>query len=398
MAFSLPSLKAGMTGTVAVLDVKSGSVGGALVEFKGRGTPIIRFAYRASYSVRSDSGEASHEATMLSTLRSVAEKLCTVGLPKLMQRSGGCRGVDHVYVFLGSPWAGVRVVSKNIESKEPILISRKWMQGAIQEILGSEATTRGDATVFLEQSVIQVLLNGYPTSAPEGKRANRISVVLLEAHALERLARAVGDVMEKSFHKGRVTLRSALLASFTTIRDHFESEDNFLLVNVGSDMVEMALVREDALEGTSVLTRGSRHLVERAAELLNTVPDEAGARLRLHAEGKLDEGNRKLQTAIATIEREWQIELDRSLSELKTLRGLPLTVFLLVSPDHAAWFSALLRSPASSLHTITREPFRVVELHGEELLKHHAVEADVVPDAPLSIETLFLNRLEETHR
>lgn len=398
MAFSLPYFKKNLSGTVAIFDVKSGSVGGALVEFNSRKGPTIRYAHRVSFKVKDTSNLSSEESGMLTTLRAVAEKLCSQGLPKLLEAKGGCLGVDFVAVFIGAPWASVRVVTKNIETNESLVITQKWMGETLRSILESQTAPEGGPACFLEQSIIRVLLNGYPTSEPSGKRANRVDIVALEAHMSEKIALSMKEVLEKAFHKNEVSLRSALLASFTTIRDHFESEDNFILMNVGSDITEIALVREDALSGTSILPRGARTLIESAATEFKTVPEEAGARLRLHAEGKLVESSKKLQGVLASLEKDWQQSLDKSLGELKALRGLPHTLFLLVSPEIAPWFSKLLRSPASSLHTLTREPFRVVELHGEELLKHHNVNAEVMPDAPLSIETLFLSRLEETHR
>jgi hypothetical protein len=380
-----------IAGTVAIFDVKSGSVGGALVVFKPNTDPLIRFAHRASFSPKEGGSPLEHERAMTTALKSVALTLCAQGLPQMLREDKSCAGVDHIAVFMGVPWAQVRVESKTLATNEPLLISEKWMRETLESVL-----TRSEESAssrLLERSIIKVLINGYPTTVPVGKRAERVSLVALEARIPEHIAASAERVLTEAFHISDVTLRSALLASFTTIRDHFENEDNFLLMNVGNYVTELALVREDSLEAMSVLPRGTQTLLESGVQALGSTVEEVGSLLTMHAQGKLTDNNKKTETALALLESEWQQAFDGVLSSLKASRGLPHTLFLLAPPSLSPWFSALLRSRASAVHTLTKEPFRVVELHGEELLKHHHIHAQVVPDAPLSIQTLFLKRL-----
>lgn len=379
-----------LRGTVAVIDVKNGSVGGALVLFREGDKPLIRYAHRLTFDSGSGGSSAPAE-TMLRALRELTEKLCTHGLPRVLKEDCGCKGVDQVVAFIGSPWVDARVVDHPVRAEKPIMITERWLQGLMAELLQKDAQP---AMHILERTVLRAELNGYPTSEPVGKEAKRVNLSVFEARVQTELAQRIREALQGGFHLRSVVLRSALLATFTVVRDHFESEDNFLLVNVGSHLTEMAVVRNDALVATGGLARGSHTLIEMSAAHLRTMPEEVPSVLRMSAEEMVHDADKTLRSGLAALESDWQREVDRALTSLKSVHGLPRTVFLFAPESTAPWFSKMLSNPASAAHTLTREPFRVVQITGEELLRHYHLHAEVIPDGPLTLETLFLHKVE----
>jgi|GEM_PF-2760598 len=375
-------------GLTAIFDIKQGSVGGALVLFKAGEKPLIRYAHRISY--RGNSGGSDDPAHLVKTLRHLAEKLCTHGLPKVLKEEPGCRGVDRVVAFVGVPWVNIKILEHPVVSEKPITITDRWLHSTLQNALSAD---KKEDELILEQSVVRAHLNGYRTNDPRNKSAKRINLSLFEAVINAGLAAKIQETLENSFHLNSVSLRSALLAAFTVVRDHYENEDNFLLVTVGSEVTEVALAREDALVAAEVLARGSHHLIEGAAAQLHTVPEEVPARLSIELQGTASVDAKQTQSTLAALEVDWQRSFDTILTKLKTVHGLPRTLFLGASHSVRPWFGKVLGSSASAVHTLTREPFRVIELDGEELLHHHHIHADVVPDSPLSLQTLFLHKL-----
>ena len=385
--------KGTLTGTVAVFDIVQGSVGGALVIFKKGEPPLIRYAHRVSYKPRGAEGsQTDDEKLMLKALRLLAERICTHALPKALKEVQGCRGIDDVVAFVGAPWVTPRVLEHALTSEKSITVTDKWLATVTAEVLKAEPTAQPMATVPLEATVLRAYLNGYRTNDPRGKAAKRIGLSVFEAQIDAGTGKNITEVLSGAFHTRAVTLRSALLAGFTVVRDHFESEDNFLLLTVGSQVSEIALVREDTLASTTLLNRGSHTLLEAAAARFKAVPEEVASLLRMHVENVVHQENPQMQADFAMLESDWQQSLDQAFTILKTVSGLPRTIFLSAPASTRSWFTKLVSAPATANHTLTREPFRVVALSGDELLKHHHIHTDVVPDGPLSLETLFLHK------
>lgn len=377
-------------GLTAIFDIKQGSVGGAFVLFRAGEKPLVRYAHRISYRSSGVPSQETDSTHLIKTLRLLAERLCTHGLPKILKEDPGCRGVDRVVAFLGVPWVSTRLIDYPILSEKPISVTDKWLKNTLEKAL--ENPEQKDSLI-VEQSVLRAHLNGYRTNDPHNKSAKRVDLSLFEASVSNSFAKLVQEALESSFHIREVSLRSSLLASFTAVRDHFESEDNFLLITVGSEVTEIAVVRDDALIVTDVLAQGSHTLIEAAAARLHTVPEEVPSRLKLQLEHSAAEDPKQIQSDLALLQTEWQQAFDGVLTKLRTVHGLPRTVFLSASHSTRPWFAKLLGSSGMSAHTLTREPFRVIELDGQELLQYHHIHAEVTPDSPLSLETLFLHKL-----
>lgn len=381
------------TGILVVFDIAQGSVGGALILSKPEKEPVIRYAHRISYQPHSIRGTSTVEGDglMLKALKLLAERICTQALPEVLKEKQGCRGVDEVVAFVGAPWVTSRILEHPVVSEErPITITDKWLRRVFDQVL---AEKKEEGTSILERSVLRAHLNGYPTNDPRGKSAKRVNLSLFEATIPTGIGKNIIETLTGSFHTYAIVLRSSLLAQFTVVRDYFETENNFLLVTIGSQVSELAVVREDALMNTALLERGSHTLLEVAATRLRMTPVETTSVLAMHTEHAVHEENLQLQSDIAFLESDWQQALDKTFGLLKTERGLPRTVFLSAPQSTRAWFTKLLRNPVFSTHTLTHEPFRVVELNGEELLHHHHVHTDVVPDSALSLEMLFLHKI-----
>ena len=391
--------KGALTGTVAVFDIVQGSVGGALVIFKKGEPPLIRYAHRVSYRPRGTEGsQADDEKLMLKALRLLAERVCTHALPKALKEVQGCRGIDDVVAFVGAPWVTPRVIDHALSSEKPITVTDRWLSAITAEVLKTEPTAQTVESTVLEATVLRAYLNGYRTNDPRGKAAKRIGLTVFEAQITSATHKNISEALAGAFHTRSISLRSALLASFTVVRDHFDSEDNFLLFTVGSQVSEIALVREDALASTTLLNRGSHTLLEAAAARFKSVPEEVASMLRMHVENTVHEENQQMQADFALLESEWQQSLDQAFTVLKSVSGLPRTLFLSAPLSTRSWFTKLVSTQATASHTLTREPFRVIALSGDELLKHHHIHTDVVPDGPLSLETLFLHKEQVNRR
>lgn len=375
------------SGTIAIFDVREGSVGGALVHFTSVNKPLVRFAHRITYSPSGDSTGA--QTLLLKALKTAAHRLCSHGLPQLMQEQSGCRGIDEVVLYLGAPYVTTHLYNRSFESKKAQLITSRWMKETLTQI-DKECQVEGQ---LIEQHAIKALVNGYKTHDPYGKSAKRIDLSVLKSTADGRLLETLLTTLQTVMHTKKISAHTAALAHFVVIRDHFESEDNFLIVNISNNITEIQLIREDSIAATATLRRGSHALLESAAARLNSVPEEVLSVLRMRAAGDVEENNKGLQSELAMLETDWQRAFDEGFAALKAPHGLPLTVFLLAPYSVASWFSNLLRGRASANYTLTKEPFRVFEITGEEMLKHYHVHADVIPDGVLSLETLFLQKL-----
>lgn len=235
--------------SVALIDINSSSVAGALARLEEGKPPMLCYTLRVPYEVASSDIEPL-TAAALRALETVGERLVREGAPAL-RAAVGEGSVDRVLVSLGSPWQKASVETKKVQENDPFTYSRSFavdMLGGNEEVAGQSIT----------RTVIATLLNGYLTAEPYGKTVKRVETIVLSTSLDEGIMGSVDEVLRKCFHTRDLSYVSFVETSFRSFQDLYPHERDFLLLMITGEATEVVSVKRGHLTDIGGISCGAR--------------------------------------------------------------------------------------------------------------------------------------------
>jgi hypothetical protein len=327
---------------------------------------------------------------MLETFRAVARTAASAVKEKDV-------AIREIMLVFASPWYLSQTAVLSFEDTKPKDVSEHF--GELKKFLIEKEkaltnSVQGSSVVVMERQVVQTTLNGYKTANPYGKRATTMETAVLLSAVSASVLKALTSVLEESFHRMHISAHSFALAAFLPIRDLFAVEEQFLVVDVGAEVTDISLVRNDVLLETTSFPEGRYTVTRRVAAALRTTPPDARTRLDLYRGGKSEQGeSTRIEKALVAAGEPWQRGLDTALGNLMREGTLPHSVFLTADADLGEWFRVLLMQSSGSTLTMTTDTFTVVLLTPEHFSAYLTLREGVVLDPFLALEALFARRL-----
>ena len=371
---------------VLVIHIGSGTVVGAFVALSS-GRATLLSSTSVDIAIAPDAASADLERE---TGKSLTEMLARV-------RMLGLGAPHRIMVYLGSPWyaSQVRVARMSretafIASKSLLsdMISRELKAFEEEELKASFAA--GSPLRAIESKTVQVKLNGYPTTAPLGLSARELELSIFVSVAPERVLAAIETVIEREF-KQKISFGTFLSASFAVTRDFFPHLDDYLLIDVGGEITDVALVREGTLVRSCSFPRGRNFLLRKLSTGINrTIPESI---CTLYREDKVEES---IKTACTDILKEakdqWLDSFQKALFSGASELSVPDTVLLSVGSDIAPWFIETIRREEFHQHALTDKAFKVIVLDGGVFHESLAFADGVERNPFIMIDALAISR------
>lgn len=319
--------------TIALIDIGSSSVGGALARIEKGTKPILLFTERVP--IEAKSGRSLSEC-MLEALDGLGQSLLVKGAPILREQTGH-GSVDAVFASISSPWQKTHVDAKVIEESKPFLFTKAHI--ALSE--AQEEVPEG----FLrtEQSVIAVLLNGYEVRQPFGKKVKRADLVLLSSLLDTLVTTAIQNKLHTWYHTHNVHLSAFAPIAYEAYRDTFPHQKDFVLLHVGGEATDLAFVKNGLLVDVASVPSGLRTIM-RAAHTT-----EGG----LHGSGGdvIDPAlNTHFSMRVKEAQDAWVKQLTDTFRDFSSRHALSRTLFLLSEEGTSEYVKRLLN--ATDMHAL----------------------------------------------
>tara|TARA_B100000508_G_scaffold60333_1_gene47137 strand:- start:175825 stop:176991 length:1167 start_codon:yes stop_codon:yes gene_type:complete len=355
------------TKTVALIDIGSLSLGGAYAVLNKGEAPHICYSTRIPLPV-------TDEATPRELLRILDE-----GLTKLthklehegsaaLSRSCGVRHVDDVVVSVGSPWQRTQLRSHTEKFPGGKRISAKDIEDAKEKIegaLGIDPAT----SMLVDHSIIEVLVNGYQTAKPFGKRAQRMSVLGLASVIPISVHDRITSHLSKTFHVEPIKMQSAPALSYVVMRDLFVHEPDFLAAIVTGEATDLLLVKKGILTGVATALEGVHSITRAVKKAVPAVPAEEV--------GDLVKSGMLHPTTVDTVKgaqreakSEWASAVISSLADLARKYALPQTFFILSDFSCRETFEEIMTRQDVHALRLGDHPFTVIGLKSQNLTDH----------------------------
>ena len=373
---------------VAVIDITSSSVGGALVEINEGCSIAILTAPRSPVNFLFDvSLEASLRCTAES-LRLTAKKLKSLRPGK----------IDEVLCVFSSPWFSSKTKIITVTREKPFEIRNNFFNKLIEEEEKNFTPPKtGGAgrseTRFIEHEVIKVELNGYYVKNPIGKNARSVKSHIYLSVGVEKAMEMARREIEKVFIHTPLRFATSSLVAFKVLSDIIKNKEGYLIIDIGGETTEINLIRDNAVELSASFSKGTNLLFRKAAANLNTFLGEASSVVKAYSSGhRTLESSDKIAATIKESTEEWRDYLKNSLSVMAKSALLPQNVFIIGDDPVCKFFSSCLEKSDFSEFTILNKPLVTQKINPEWLTRYFKTGDYQHKDIMLMMEAVYADK------
>ncbi|HEV3245123.1 MAG TPA: hypothetical protein VG102_02100 [Candidatus Paceibacterota bacterium] len=347
--------KASAGGVVAVVDIESGSAGVAIVKTGGPGQVL---AYAREHLSLEERAKESLRSAIIQALVAAGEKALTAHA-----NNGGPKQLSACYCVIGAPWTSSFAGSARSKLEHPAVITDKQISALAKQALADQKDI--DPANLLEANVSRVLLNGYPTSEPEGKRAQVIDVFTLTSGCDADLKSAAAESLAKLFPDADIVWRSSARATFSAVKQ-LDPVETCLVIDMGTEATDLIGLRKGMLEQRVLIEQGVRKVLATFAK--DKPVEETIALIDMLEKDQCEtDVCEALRQSIAKAEPELVHLFGEALAKLSATRKLPDELVLIAPPALAPWLSRFFARIDFTQFTATTKPFSVRIFSGAEL-------------------------------
>ena len=374
----------------ALLDINSQSVAGAFVVISKKHAPYICYTTRIPLHVSYESDRGALLRALEKGVQELTTKLDTEGRAAL-SRACGARHISDVLVSVGSPWQKTAIRSQVQTFTKPQRITSADLDAA-REKTASQLEVDEQHTKIIDHAIIDVLINGYQSSKPIGKRAQRLGVVTLASMIPVEVHDLLIENLERIFNAGPIRMQTTPALSYVVLRDTFAHERDFLVSLISGEATDILLVKQGILTSVHTLLSGVHTLARSIAQTQPMrVVEEKLATDDIEA-FLTDEFAGKAKQAKQSAQNTWISEVHLTISEISRRHALPQTFFVLSDEKCRAEFASLLRSEDVHALRMGEQGFTVLPIKTEHLTDYVVFTGHAQKDMFLAILALFANQ------
>ncbi|KKQ35320.1 MAG: hypothetical protein US50_C0018G0008 [Candidatus Nomurabacteria bacterium GW2011_GWB1_37_5] len=380
-----------------ILDVGSGSVGGALVllDKKNNGKVKLLYNFRQPIKLLGDWNFDKFLEETINALEIVCKKIESqkIGAP------------ENIHCFLASPWFVTQTRIIKFAKEKPFVITKKIITELSQkEINNFESFYMKDGNYFgeshkiIDQELLEVKLNGYKILNPfdilkKIGQVKSIEMALFLSIAPEKILNQVNNEINK-FYSAEIFFSSFLLPSFALSRDMFSDTSSFMLMDIAGEIADVSLIKSDILIQNNSFPLGKNFLISSISKSLGKNLSDSETLLDLYLDNQIEKKlAEKLEIILNSCQKEWVRAFQNSLHNLSNHSiSLPSKIIVSADSDVAPWFAKAIKSDHWGQYQLAQEKFDVIMLDEQKLSKLSEVAYGVKKDLFLLLETVYLSR------
>lgn len=378
---------------VAIFDIGSGSVGGAIVILPTdeKELPIILKTVRTEIIYNNEKLNASSfTKNMLKALDSTADALyhTKAGAP------------DKIVCVVASPWYSSETRVLKMNKEKPFIFTEKMADELIKKEMKSINVSykKKNKTIYneleiIEHHIMNVDLNGYHVESPLGMHTKSVEMNMVTSFSQKFFLDKIRKIISRTFNETPIVFSSFIVASYFAVRDKYVSPDSYLLLDIGGEVTEVGIVSKGILKSSLSFPFGKKTFFKYMSTKLEIELRDARELFNLYSTGHLTESRqKKLEPLFKSIESSWSEAFRQSVASLPHVLALPDTIFLTADIDIIKWFSEIISNEEFIQSMTIDHKCTVVSLKGSDFLKMCKVDKDAIYDPFLMIEAIAIMR------
>lgn len=288
---------------IAIFDIAGSSVGGLLFEHRHGGPPeiICVFRQQADFSPEPDLDQS--QRALYKAFESVVNHL-------KKKISKGRKNPDLIMVVFSSPYYISQTKIIRFIAQKPFEIREKFLDQMISaevEAFKKEREKEYSSPIeLLEKEAMECKLNGYLINNPVSKKARTVELSVYMSLGMETLLNKLKERIDRSFGETALKFQTFPFAAFGALKNFLDVSKGLLLVDIGGESTELALVRGNILEESASFPLGENFLIRRIASVFHFSPEESVSLLYQYARNDLHSGTyEKVRTVIGDAGKKW---------------------------------------------------------------------------------------------
>ncbi len=376
---------------VAVFDVSSASVAGAHVLVGGPKDhlPTILASSRISIPMQETIDMQRFVSDTVQGLREVLSRL----------HQADVHHPSSIELALASPWYVSQTRTIQYGKETPFVCTKKLFDRLIAEEIDHVVTneldrfgTFGKDGTVVERQVSRILLNGYVTQEPFGKRVTSLEISLTITIAPKKIIDQFITELHRAYGPVRVGITTSTYTTFITARDYFHAEHECVIVDVGEEVTDVAFVKDNLFLYQHSFPVGIYGLTQLLVERQQYSAQEATALLEGYRLNKINTSARtKIGKAMVEFTEQWRRALQEILDQGHFGFCLPEICYITADVRFETLFSDVIAGDPFIQHTCSHGRVAPFVLD-EEKYTSYITSLDQEIDVPLATTALFLAR------
>lgn len=376
---------------VAIFDIGSGSIGGAITRIpsNGKTIPTIIKSVRNDIAFHDELDFNIFLKDMLSALKKTTDSLydAKLGAP------------DEIVCVLASPWylSETRVIKMSREH------SFVFTNKLADEMLEKEITSLNSiyekkyggaksTPEVVEHHVMGVSLNGYLVNEPIGMHSRSVEMHMVISLSPKSCLDEIRDTISKTFHHIPVSFASFAVCSYLAVREKYVTPDSYLLLDIGGEVTDVSIITKGILKASLSFPFGKRTFFKYICTKLEIELRDAVEIFNMFSTNTLSERKKKkVEPLFKSIENSWGEAFRQCIGTLPHTLTLPGTIFITADQDIRSWFVEVVRNEPFIQSMVSEHKCTVITLEGPEFLNMCSVK-DGTCDPFLMVEAIGIMR------
>ena len=381
---------------VAIFDIGSGSVGGALVRIPAdkNNLPTIIKSTRTDIVNRKEIDFNLFLNDMILALGFTSKALyqSKLGAP------------DEVVCVLASPWYLSETRMIKMSKEHSFTFTKKIVDDLLKKEI--EALTADyknkyggveSAPDVIEHPIVGVSLNGYQVDDPLGKRTKSIEMSMVISLSPKICLDKISETIAMSFSNIPISFSSFMVASYISVRDRYMNHDSYLLLDIGGEVTDIGIVYKGVLKESLSFPYGRKTLFRDISNKLDVELRDSVEKFSLYNKKTLSEKETdKFLPILNSIEESWGKSFRESVNTLPKTLTLPNVIFLTIDSDVKDWFVGVINNEDYVQSMVPNKKFTLVTLDGPDFLNMCSI-SDGPCDPFLMIEAINVTRRLELY-
>lgn len=218
-----------------LIDIAADSIAGAYVRYTESDPPVLLYTLRLP--IEKKRGEQP-EVAMLRALEVLGNELIREGAPILMRYTGS-GSADHILVSVDTPWQETKIRTENFERKDPFVFTKSIVDTALEK-----TRVAPPGKILADESIIGIILNGYETRDPYGKKVHRATIVILTSFIEKTISDSIISTLRGLYHTKNISHIAGSSLRYQEMRVLFPHEREAFILDATGPLTSIALVRK----------------------------------------------------------------------------------------------------------------------------------------------------------
>ncbi|MBP6857647.1 MAG: hypothetical protein KBC11_00400 [Candidatus Pacebacteria bacterium] len=306
-----------------------------------------------------------------------------------------------VQVLLASPWfiSQTRTIIYNKDSG--FVCSEKLINSLIDKevayIIKNDIEKFGNLgkdAIIIEKQISQVKLNGYTTSKPFGKKTKNLELFLVITVSPKFIIDKIKDQLLKNYASSSIKFTTSPYATFVVARDFLQAQEEIMLLDIGEEVTDMALVKNNIFLYQHSFPVGLYKFYRDITKDGKTSLTEAKALVESFRLGKLSANmTSNVQKSLDEFSQTWQKSFQEMIDSSQESIKIPESIYFVCDPRFNSFFEGLLKQDIFLQHATGSTDLNPVAITSQLLSSHISSLDSEKIDETISIATLFSSRI-----